>query len=149
MDPSESVVAPGKGAVTSAKVAEKCARISGQDAADEGGKLQQVLVSDADGRQHSAQKQYNVRSSSKGGVHSEAIADTRSALTWKVADGKKAAKARLMVKGYQGPDLKADNMDVAGCVSRRTSHLQVISLAATKKWKIRRLDIKNASRRSR
>ena len=137
------------GSVTSAWVAEEGARISGQDAAEERGKLQQVLVSDADGRQLSAWKQYNVPSSIKGGVHSKAFANTRSALTWKVADGKKAAKARLVVKGYQDPDLKAGNMDIAGCVSRRSSYLQVISLAETKKWKIRILDIKNASRQSR
>ena len=36
------------------------------------------------------------------------------------------------------------NVDVAGCASRRSSHLQVISPGASRKWPPWSLDIKNA-----
>ena len=49
-----------------------------------------------------------------------------------------------MPKGYQAPDLRMGNVDIAGCVSRRSSHLQLISLGALRKWPLWSLDIKNA-----
>ena len=65
-------------------------------------------------------------------------------LTWKEVDGQKTAKARLAVKGYQEPDLRMGNVDIACCVSRRSSHLQLISLGASERWALWGLDIKNA-----
>ena len=53
-------------------------------------------------------------------------------------------EARLAAKGHQDPDLREGLVDTSGCVSLRSPHLQVISLSAIKKWKLRNLDIKNA-----
>ena len=44
------------------------------------------------------------------------------------AEGKQMERARLAAKGYQEPDLKDGNVDIAGFVSRRSSHLQLIPL---------------------
>ena len=70
--------------------------------------------------------------------------DSRWVLTWKMVDGVKSAKARLVAKGFQDPDLQAGLVDTSGCVCLRTSHLQVISPSALKKWRLWSLDIKNA-----
>ena len=42
----------------------------------------------------------------------------------------------LVATGYQGPDLGKGNMDIAGCLSWRSSHSQVISWVAPKRCKI-------------
>ena len=52
--------------------------------------------------------------------------------------------ARLVAKGYRNPDLRDGDVDIAGCVGRRSSNLQTISLGALKKWPIRSPRIKNA-----
>ena len=72
------------------------------------------------------------------------IVDTRWVLTWKSLEGKRAEKARLAARGFQDPDLAAGLVDTSSCLSLRSSHLQVISLSALKKWKLWSLDIKNA-----
>ena len=36
---------------------------------------------------------------------SKKVAQTRLALKWKIMDGQKSVKTRLVAKGYQGPDL--------------------------------------------
>ena len=59
-------------------------------------------------------------------------------------EGVKKVKARLVAKGFQDPDLTEGPVDTSGCVSLRSSHLQVVSLSALNKWKIWSLDIKNA-----
>ena len=61
-----------------------------------------------------------------------------------MVDGIKKVKARLVAKGFQDPDLTEGLVDTSGCVSLRSSHLQVASLSALNKWKIWSLDIKNA-----
>ena len=48
-------------------------------------------------------------------------------VTWKVVDGRGTDKVPLAAKDCQDPDLKEGNMDIAGCVSGRTSDLQAIS----------------------
>ena len=75
---------------------------------------------------------------------SKQIVQTGWALTWQLADGGKSVEARLVAKGYQGPDLKEGVADFSGRVSLRSSHLQVISLRAVKEWELWSLDIKNA-----
>ena len=69
--------------------------------------------------------------------------DTRWALTLKEADCVKTVKARLVAEGYQDPVLRDGAVGIAGYVSRSSSHLQSISLAALKKWLIWSLGIKN------
>ena len=65
-------------------------------------------------------------------------------LTRREEKGKKTVEARLAAKGYRDPDLRNGNVGIAGCVSRRSSHLQRISLGDLKKWAIWISDIKNA-----
>ena len=80
-----------------------------------------------------------MRSQAKG------VADTRSALTRKEVEGKKSVGARLVAKGYQNPDLQDSHIDIAGCASGKPSHLELIPLSASKRWRFRILDTKNAS----
>ena len=54
-------------------------------------------------------------------------------LTCKEANGKKTVNARLVAKGYQDSDLRDGHAEIAGCVSRRSPHVQLISLSAAKK----------------
>ena len=56
--------------------------------------------------------------------------------------------ARLLVTGYEDPDLKDDAVDIAGCVRRMSSRQQLTSMGALRKWKIWRSDIENACLRA-
>ena len=78
------------------------------------------------------------------GKVSKEVVDTRWVLTWKDVEGKRTVKARLVARGFQDPDLAAGLVDTSSCVSLRSSHLQVISLSALKRWNLWSLDIKNA-----
>ena len=78
------------------------------------------------------------------GAQSKESADARRVLTWKEVDGVETVKARLVAMAYQYPDLRNGDVDNAGRASRGSSHLQLISLGAPKKWPIWSLDIKNA-----
>ena len=122
-DLSRSVVADGTGAVMSAWVAEERNRMRGQELTEEEEKLEKGSASEAKERELRARKQFNVSPLIKGGNQSQAIAETPWVLTWKVLGGRKPAKAQLMAKGYQTPDLRGGDMDHAGCGSRRSSHL--------------------------
>ena len=79
-------------------------------------------------------EQYKVFASATGGVPRKTAADTRWALTWKMADGQKTADARLVATGYEYPDLRDGAAETSGLVSQRSSRFQVISLSALKKW---------------
>ena len=72
--------------------------------------------------------QFKVYSPVQMGTRNGDVVDTRWVLTREEADGKKTVKARLVAKGYKGPELRDGNVDIAGCVSRRSSHSQLISL---------------------
>ena len=61
-----------------------------------------------------------------------------------MVDGKKGAKARLLAKGYQGPDQEDGPAGLSGYLCFHLSRLQVISLRAPTKWGIWSLDIKIA-----
>ena len=69
-------------------------------------------------------------------------------LTWEKVDGEKTAKARLVARGYRGPDLRLGNVDVFGCLRRRSFHLHLIPMGALKKWPLRSLDVKRAFRQA-
>ena len=77
----------------------------------------------------------------RGGRNSEAFADTRWALAWKMVDGGENAEARLAAKDCQNPDLMDGSVDTSGCVSFRFAYSPVISRGTLKKWS---LDTKNA-----
>ena len=68
---------------------------------------------------------------------------TRWVLAWGEVGCGKAEKARLAAKSYRDPDPRDSNVDFAGCVSRMSSHLKLISLGASQEWKLWILDIKN------
>ena len=61
-----------------------------------------------------------------------------------MANGRKCVKARLVAKGPQDPDSREGLANTSGCVSLRSSHLQVVSLSAVREWELWSLDIKNA-----
>ena len=75
---------------------------------------------------------------------STSVADTRRVLTWNMARGQEDAKDCLAAKVYQDPDLKDGSVEVSGCASLRSSHLQIIPLDAREKWKLGSLGAKNA-----
>ena len=75
---------------------------------------------------------FKVPSPKKIGAESTDLVDTRWVLTWKEVDGVKTAEARSVANRYQDPDLRMGNVDIAGCVSRRSSHSQLIPLGALK-----------------
>ena len=118
----------------------------GQEFTDKEDKLREDPVSDAEERELSAWKLFEVCPTIKEGTYSKAIAATRSALTWKVVVGKEWAKARSVAEGYQAPDLKEAALKIAGCVGRRPSHVRMISFAVPGKWEIWSLDSKHACR---
>ena len=87
---------------------------------------------------------FRVFSPEKSGTQSTDLFETRGELTWKEVDGEKTVKAQVAATGYQDSDLPMGSVDIAGCVSRRSSHLQVISLGVLMTWPLWSLDIKNA-----
>ena len=64
-----------------------------------------------------------------------AAASSRLVLTCKIVNGRKCIKACLVAKLRQGPDLEDGKVDASGCVSLRSSNLQVILLRAIKRGK--------------
>ena len=66
------------------------------------------------------------------GTQCKDLVDTRRVLTWKEEDAVKTAKARLVLKEYQNPDLRNGNVDIAGSVSLRSSYSQLMSPGALK-----------------
>ena len=54
---------------------------------------------------------------------------------WEMVDGAKTVEARPAVKGFQDPDLEGGIVDTLGCVSPRSSNLQVSSPSLLKEWK--------------
>ena len=91
-----------------------------------------------------AWNQFKVFSPLEPGRCAEEVVGTRWALTWKMVEGVKTAQARLVAKGHEGPDLKEGLVETSGGVSLRPSHLQVISLAALRGWRLLSVDIKDA-----
>ena len=78
------------------------------------------------------------------GAQTTDVADTRWVPTWKEAEGEETAKERLVATGYQDPDLKDGNVDIAGCVRVGASHVQLIPLGAVKKRRAWSSDITDA-----
>ena len=108
------------------------------------GRAHADLAHKAKERKLGAREQFEDPSPVKLGAQSKGSVDTRCVLTWKEVDGVKTVKARLVAKGYQDPDLCEGDVDIAGRVGRRSSHLQLISLGALKTLPHWSLDSKNA-----
>ena len=101
-------------------------------------------VDKAKARELEAREHFKVSPPKKSGAESEHQVGTRSELAWKEVGGEKTAKVRSVARRYQDRDLRMVNVDIAGRVSRRSSHLQATSLGASKKWPLWSLDIRNA-----
>ena len=85
------------------------------------------------GGELAAWEQFRVSPTVETGTESMEMVDRRWVLTWKEVDGVKTARARLVAMGYQDPDLRNGDVDIACCVSRRSSHLRLISLGDPQK----------------
>ena len=102
------------------------------------------LVASAKMKELEAWGKFKVFSPVKSNSLSKKSVDSHWVLTWKMVEGLKTVKARVVAKGFQDPDLQEGLVDTSGCVRLRSSHLQVISLSALKKWRLWSLDIKDA-----
>ena len=94
------------------------------------------LVRKEKGRELEAWKQSKVYSPVQMGTEARDEVDTRWAPTQKEVDGKDTVEARLVAKGHQDTGLRDGNVDIAGCVSRRSSRFQLIPPSALRKWKL-------------
>ena len=97
-DRSASVGLDGVGAALSARVAEGRERILGWELAGKGAKLHNGQASEEKERELSTWKLFKILSLIREGASSKGIAGTRLALTWKVVDAKKTAKARFVAQ---------------------------------------------------
>ena len=122
-------------------MADERNRILGQELTPGEEDMHADLVTAGKSRGLAAWEKFDVFSPNKDGEVQKQIVQTRWVLTWKVADGKKCVKAHLVAKGFQDPDLTGGLADTSGCVTLRSSHLQVVSLSAMRKWDLRSLDI--------
>ena len=111
-----------------------CSRVLGLELSEEEEAAHADLVREARGE---------VFEPLKGGGVGETAVDARWVLTRKMVDGVKTVKARQVASGLQDPGLKDGIADTSRCVSLCSPHLQVMSLSAPKKWKLRNLDIGN------
>ena len=134
----------GMEAAFTAWVAQICERPSGQELSVDEERRFAAEVDAAKTRELDAWGKFQVFSPVLSGKVTKDVVDTRWVLTWKDLEGKRTVKARLVARGFQDPDLVEGLVDASSCVSLRSSHLQVISLSALKKWKLWSLDIKNA-----
>ena len=131
-------------AAASAQAADLCNKILGKELTPDEEEKFIKEVKAAKGRELDAWSKFRVFSPCEPEKCNKSVVGTRWVLTWKVVDGVKTVKARLVAKGYQDPDLQEGLVETSGSVSLRSSHLQVISLAALRKWKLWSVDIKNA-----
>ena len=134
----------GSDEAVTAWVADECNRVLGQELSVEEELSCKELAHEGKMRELEAWKKFKVFSSVKESDISKTVIDSRWVSTWKMVDGIKKAKARLVAKRFQDPDLTEGLVDTSGCVSLRSSHLQVASLSALNKWRIWSLDIRNA-----
>ena len=136
--PGASGIVGGGGPVLPARVAEECSRILGQGVTESEERAFSDLARMAKVRELEAWEHFRVSSPAQPGTKPKDLADTRWVLAWEEVGGERTVKARLVAKGYQG------NVDIAGCVSRRSPHLRAISLGALMKWPQWNLDTENA-----
>ena len=131
-------------AAASAQEAEVCNKILGRELTPEEEEKFVKEVDAAKRRELDAWSHFRVFSPCAPAKCTKSVVGTRWVLTWKMVEGVKTVKARLVAKGYQDPDLQEGLVETSGSVSLRSSHLQVISLAALRRWKLWSIDKKNA-----
>ena len=144
MDATRSPVVGGVDAAISAWVADECNRVSGRDFWMGEEETYADLARGAKVKELGARQSFGVLEPSQEQDVLKKVVQTRWVLAWKMMEGAKIINVRSASKGYQGPDLKEGVPDASGCVSLRSSHLQVISLCAIEKWEIWSLDTKAA-----
>ena len=145
MEALQSSVVEGVDGAVSAWVADECNRVLRQELLPDEEKLHSDLAQEGKLRELAAWKKSDAYTKRNEMNTSKQIAQTRWVLSWKMVARVERAMARPAAKGFQGPELKAGLVDVSGCVSLRSSHLQVVPISALQKWKLWSLDIKNAS----
>ena len=143
-DPGALFVMDGGGSVLSAWVAEERGRISGQELTEAEGRAHADFAKKAKARELEAWEQVKGSPPVNVGAQFSDMVNTRWALIWTEVDGVQTVKARLVAKGYRDSNLRTGDVDIAGCVSRRSSQLQLISLVALMNWPPWSLDIANA-----
>ena len=79
-----------------------------------------------------AWKQFRALEPSKECDISQDVVSDRWVPTWKMVDGKKCVKARLVAEAPRGPDVKDSSANAPGCVSLRSSRLHAISRSRRK-----------------
>ena len=87
-------------------MADERNRISGQELTPEEEARRADLAQAGKSRELEAWEKFDVSSPREVGEEQKQIVQTRRVLTRKMADGKKCAKARLVTKGSQDPDLR-------------------------------------------
>ena len=132
MDVSPSPEVEGVDTAISAWVADECNRVLGKELTDDEVSSHPALAQDAKIKELLAWNTFKVFNPVMATEVNKKVVDTRWVLTWKMVEGKQCIKARLAAKGFQDPDLQEGLVDTSGCVSLRSSHLQVISLSALK-----------------
>ena len=117
----------------SARVAEECNRILGQELTEDGERSLGHLACKAKVRELAVWEQFKVFSPGRLGTQSKDLVDLRWALTWEDVDGEKTVKARVALKSNRDLDLRDGNVEIAGCASRRSFHLQLTYLCTLEK----------------
>ena len=90
---------------TSAKEADECNQILGQELYSAEEKLYSKDAHVAKIRELDAWSLFKVHSLIEPGKCDGAVVGNRWVLTWKMVDGVKTVKVRLVTKGYKGPNL--------------------------------------------
>ena len=110
--------------------AEECNRVLYRELTKVGERVRSDLVRQAKAKESDAWGQFKVSPPMKMGVLSKDAAASRWAMTWKEVKGDETAELREGARGYQDPDLKDGDVDIAGSASGRPSHSQAISSGA-------------------
>ena len=92
-----------------------------------------TLVRTARDHELAAKKEFEVCRPINKAHTKQTIVDTRWVSTRKVIDKTTSAKARLVISGFKGPDLRQGLVETANCVSLRSPHLQLPPLRAWQK----------------
>ena len=104
LETNPSAAVEGVDGAISARVADECNRILRQDVAPGGEERHPNLVTAGKQRGLAAWGKFDVFSPHGASKVQKRIVHTRRAPTWKMVEGKKCVKARLLAEGFQGPD---------------------------------------------